>query len=150
MSATQEEKPRANLKEDFVNRCEQELGEKLRCVLLYGSRARGSAGKNSDWDFFVVAEGLPQRRIERYRLFQEIEDEMYDKYDQQVQVEAYKPGEAKASPPNPLIYGILTSYEVLYGPDYWKEIRQKLKAEIEDRKPVLYGKDKKWRIAKLV
>ena len=47
-------------------------------ILLYGSRARGEANKDSDWDFLIVIDGdLSEReKLEmRYKLF-EIEWEM--------------------------------------------------------------------------
>lgn len=37
-------------------------------IILYGSRARGDAGSDSDWDFLVLLDGpVDRRRMERVR-----------------------------------------------------------------------------------
>lgn len=43
------------------------MGPNLVSVVLFGSRARGEAKPDSDWDLFVVADGLPERITERSR-----------------------------------------------------------------------------------
>jgi len=43
------------------------LGDRLRSVVLFGSRARGDHHPESDWDLLVIAELLPTRPLERYR-----------------------------------------------------------------------------------
>jgi predicted nucleotidyltransferase len=42
------------------------LGENLIAVALFGSRARGDADENSDWDFLVIARNLPERVLRRH------------------------------------------------------------------------------------
>jgi predicted nucleotidyltransferase len=42
------------------------LGENLIAVALFGSRARGDASENSDWDFLVLARDLPERVLQRH------------------------------------------------------------------------------------
>jgi predicted nucleotidyltransferase len=41
------------------------LGERLVAVALFGSRARGEASADSDWDLLVVVRGLPESPLER-------------------------------------------------------------------------------------
>lgn len=41
------------------------LGDRLVCVVLFGSRARGDHRAESDWDLLVIAEGLPQHLLDR-------------------------------------------------------------------------------------
>jgi len=50
-----------------VRALQQGLGKKLVAVVLFGSRARGDAKEESDWDMLVIAEDLPERQMERYR-----------------------------------------------------------------------------------
>lgn len=45
-------------------------------VVLYGSVARGEAGRDSDVDLLVVVEGLPRSRFKRQDLFMEVEEEV--------------------------------------------------------------------------
>ena len=44
------------------------LGDRLAAVALFGSRARGDAMPQSDWDIFVLAEGLPDKPFRRHLL----------------------------------------------------------------------------------
>ncbi len=44
------------------------LGDRLRAVVLFGSRARGDYDRDSDWDLLVIADCLPGRPLERYRM----------------------------------------------------------------------------------
>jgi predicted nucleotidyltransferase len=41
------------------------LGDRLVAVVLFGSRARGKANEESDWDLLVVAQDLPRSPLER-------------------------------------------------------------------------------------
>lgn len=41
------------------------LGDNLVSIVLFGSRARGDWGSESDYDLFVVAEDLPVSRLKR-------------------------------------------------------------------------------------
>lgn len=43
------------------------LGDSLVAVVLFGSRARGEAGPNSDWDLLVIAENLPDSPWQRQK-----------------------------------------------------------------------------------
>lgn len=42
------------------------LGERLVAVVLYGSRASPRAREGSDWDFLVIARGLPEGPVARH------------------------------------------------------------------------------------
>lgn len=143
-------KRKRKLMKGFVELCKEEFGNRLESVVLFGSRARGSASSKSDWDFFLVVKNLPERRIDRYKLFQSIKRKIYHKFKERVQVEAYTPSEASAIPPNPLVYSVLTGYQVLYGEEYWDEVVEFLKPEIKKRNPILHQEDKEWRIAEMV
>jgi predicted nucleotidyltransferase len=43
------------------------FGKRLVSVVLFGSRARGESGVDSDWDLLVIAEGLAESYWERQR-----------------------------------------------------------------------------------
>jgi predicted nucleotidyltransferase len=44
------------------------MGDRLLAIILFGSRARGEASAESDWDVLVIAEGLPEGVFERHLL----------------------------------------------------------------------------------
>ncbi len=43
------------------------LGDALLAVVLFGSRARGKAGPDSDWDLLVIVENLPDSPWQRQK-----------------------------------------------------------------------------------
>lgn len=45
----------------------QGLGDRLKAIVLFGSRARGDHHPDSDWDLLVIAEALPEGRLDRYQ-----------------------------------------------------------------------------------
>lgn len=51
---------------------EQALGDTLVAVVLFGSRARGTAGEGSDWDLLLVARQLPQKLFQRHLQLKQI------------------------------------------------------------------------------
>lgn len=55
-----------------VRALQQGLGKKLVAIVLFGSRARGDAMEESDWDILIIAEDLPELPMERYRKTKEI------------------------------------------------------------------------------
>ena len=48
-----------------VEALRQGLGERLVAAVLFGSRARGQARAESDWDLLVIARDLPRHLFER-------------------------------------------------------------------------------------
>lgn len=45
---------------------QQGLGDSPVAVVLFGSRARGEADANSDWDLLVIAHDLPEKPFQRH------------------------------------------------------------------------------------
>lgn len=139
------------LKQAFVELCREEFDQRLKCIVLFGSRARDTASEESDWDFFVTAEDLPDSRPERYEKFQPVKSSIYQKFEEFIQVESASPNALFGDWISPLVYGILTGYEVLYGNDFWEKYLDWIRPKIEKGKPELYGKGgKKWEIEKLI
>jgi len=53
----------------LIEHLRRHLGERLDAVVLFGSRARGEATEESDWDLLIVVEGLPRSPLARQRLW---------------------------------------------------------------------------------
>ena len=60
------------ISEQVVSVIQRKLAEHLVAVILFGSRARGDASDESDWDLLVIAEGLPEKPFERYLSFRRL------------------------------------------------------------------------------
>jgi predicted nucleotidyltransferase len=46
----------SNISREFAQRLREQLGDRIEQVILYGSRARGEAEADSDFDFLVVVD----------------------------------------------------------------------------------------------
>ena len=55
------------LQETVVQSLKNRYGNRLKMVVLFGSRARGEERPNSDYDFFVVIEDLPVDPVKRLK-----------------------------------------------------------------------------------
>lgn len=53
--------------EPLIEALREAFAEGLKCIVLFGSRARGEAHARSDHDLLVVAEGLPKDPVRRQR-----------------------------------------------------------------------------------
>lgn len=55
-----------------VEALQRSLGDRLISVVLFGSRARGEAREDSDWDLLVLARDLPSRLFQRHRVLKQM------------------------------------------------------------------------------
>ncbi len=62
---------------DFVVSLRTQMGPRLRQVFLFGSRARGDAKEDSDYDMLVIVD---QRTLELRNKILEIEARLMDRY----------------------------------------------------------------------
>jgi len=51
-----EKEQRQHIKEEII-KCLNEMGVKIKSIILFGSRARGQYTKYSDWDFLIIVKG---------------------------------------------------------------------------------------------
>jgi uncharacterized protein len=126
-----------------VSALQQGLGEKLVAVVLFGSRARGDANEESDWDMLVIARDLPERQIERYRKIKEI---IPPKWRGRISILAKTPDEFEAVLPS-LYLEIALDGLILYDPhEYARAKLQKLRRLIQakDLRREKRGKDLIW------
>jgi len=111
-----------------VRALQQGLGKKLVAVVLFGSRARGDAKEESDWDMLVIAKDLPKRQMERYRKTKEI---LPQKWRGQISILAKTPDEFEAVLPS-LYLEIALDGLILYDPQEYAGIQlQKLRRLIQ-------------------
>ncbi len=58
--------------EPVVEALREGLGDRLIAVVLFGSRARGEADADSDWDLLVIARYLPQKPFQRHLFLKQL------------------------------------------------------------------------------
>ena len=145
-----EHTPLEQLLKSCLAAAQQFFGKKLKTLLLFGSQARGTATTHSDVDIFIVAEHLPKNIKQRMRLMDDFELYALENYQMRVMPIFYEPKDLDTEFMNPLIYGILTGYRILYDDGFWKYYIQKIKPAIIKLDPIYYEGDQPWRIKELI
>jgi len=136
---------------EFVDKCKERFGKDLISVVLFGSHARGTATSYSDVDLLVVVENLPKKRIERYKLLTKEIHDILIRYNLKISPIIIEPKELSTKNINPLIYGILTGYKILYErDDFWNRYLDNIRDVIKLTKPVYIEGAKRWDIEKLI
>jgi uncharacterized protein len=106
------------------------LGDDLVGVAVFGSRARGDASEESDWDLLLIARNLPERTLERHFWLKSL---LPVEWRGQVTILSKTPEEFTANLP-PLFLDIALDGVVLYDPGgYLKEKLDQLKRLITER-----------------
>jgi uncharacterized protein len=99
------------------------LGERLVSIVLFGSRARGDANEGSDYDFFIVARGLPLKPFKR-KLF--IRTPLKGQFKEKLCIIAKTPEEVKSAFPS-LFLDLSLDGLILYDKDgFFSELRKKV------------------------
>ncbi|EHP88516.1 nucleotidyltransferase domain-containing protein [Methanotorris formicicus] len=136
---------------EFLEKCKEKFGDDLISIILFGSYARGSATKYSDVDLLVIANNLPKRRIDRYKVLRNEILHFIFKYGVNISPILIEPRDLSPKDINPLIYGILTGYKIIYDKNnFWRNYIEKIKPIIKRTKPVFIDGDKEWEIASLI
>jgi predicted nucleotidyltransferase len=133
---------------EFVEACKKKLGENLISIVLFGSRVKGYAREDSDYDLLIIAKNLPDIK-ERFNLLEKEESIIWDKY--KIKISSLLLEEEEIfSPVNPLLFGVLSGYKVLFGEENFKKNLRQAKAWIEEMDPIYVEGEKKWRIKELI
>jgi predicted nucleotidyltransferase len=116
------------------------FGSRIISIVLFGSQARGTATEHSDIDLVVIVKGMPSN----WRKQKEINIEVRwieELSDLPVSIILKNPTTVKSSLSviQPLLFGILKSYKVLYDPTNFFETQ----AEIYRKKM------KKWKVEEI-
>jgi len=100
--------------QDAVAMTHRLLGEQLVSVVLYGSRARGDARPDSDFDLLIIAHSLPEEKQKR-ELALDIAEVGFD-HGLPVQVLLVTPEEAEQAVATgaPLMFEIYDAHRLMY------------------------------------
>lgn len=142
-----EEKIKKALK-DFSEECKRKFKNNLISIVLFGSRVKNLARKDSDYDILIIAKNLPDIK-ERFDLISDLESKIFEKYAIKISSILVEPEEI-FEPINPLLFGILTGYKVLFGRREFKKNLEKAKIWIKKIDPIYFEGENKWRIKELI
>ncbi|BCU69871.1 nucleotidyltransferase domain-containing protein [Stygiolobus caldivivus] len=143
--------PYATLLNKMVKILEEEFGDDLVSVVLYGSVARGDNRRDSDVDLLVVIKGLPKdSMLKRIRLFEtKVEDrlgleELWSKgYYISLSPVLKTPEEAEKF--SPLYLDMVYDAIILYDKDlFFTRILQKLRERLEELGAERVKMGKRW------
>jgi predicted nucleotidyltransferase len=95
----------------YVAALERRYGADLVSVVLFGSRARGEAGPESDIDVLIVARGLPRRRWDRYGGLRDLARQVSDEFADAATPILLTPEEAQEV--KPYYLGMLSGHAIL-------------------------------------
>ena len=132
----------------FVKACKKKFGKDLVSIVLFGSRVKGYARPDSDYDILVLVKNLPDIK-KRFDLIEDIEDKIWNKYRIKISSLLVEPEEI-FQPINPLLFGVLSGYKILFGKKNWYQGLYQAKTWIEKIKPIYIEGEKEWRIKELV
>lgn len=138
--------------EEFKDKCREKFGLDLVSIVLFGSYARGTATKYSDIDLLAVVKNLPRDWRERDMILDDLERYFLKKHHKRIFpilttpeaiINSVKRG-------NPLFYGILTGYAILFDrDDFFENEMDEVKAMVRVEKPIFYDKEGKWNLAEI-
>ena len=129
----------------LLDRLKSVFGDRLKTVVLFGSRARKQAKKNSDHDIFIVIEDLTERPLERQK---QIRLAIWD-VPLRINTIAKTPEEVKKNL-TALLLDVCVDGICLYGEDYFEPYRKKALAALKHSglKRHWIGNEGYWRFEK--
>ncbi|MFH8120403.1 MAG: nucleotidyltransferase domain-containing protein [Candidatus Aenigmatarchaeota archaeon] len=133
---------------EFLKECKKRFGKNLQSVVFFGSRVKGLAKEDSDFDILMIIDKLPDIK-QRFDLVSDIETRIFEKYKIKISTLLFEPEEI-FEPINPLLFGVLTGYKVLFGMEKFKKNLEKAKVWIKKINPIYIEGERKWRIKELI
>ncbi len=109
------------------------FGTGLRCVVLFGSRARGESSPDSDHDIFLVADSLPADPLARSRLVRGALLHCLGELPGAMNLHAKTPAEFEADL-TPLYLEICVDGICLLGEEYFEPFRKRALAALASSK----------------
>jgi uncharacterized protein len=130
----------------LISRLKEVFGERLKAIVLFGSRARGAVREDRDHDIFLVVEGLSDKYLKRQR---EVQSAIRD-VAMRINTISKTPEEV-ASNLTPLMLEVCVDGITLFGDDYFEPIRTRALKVLKDsglkRKKV--GREWHWEFEKM-
>jgi hypothetical protein len=87
--------------------------------------------------------------MERFDLLEKEESEIWDKYGIKISSLLFEEEEI-FSPVNPLLFGVLSGYKVLFGRGNFERGLKQAKVWIEEMDPIYVDCEREWRVKELI
>jgi predicted nucleotidyltransferase len=131
----------------IVDEVKKKFGTDLISIVLFGSQARGTADEHSDIDLLVITENIPSDWHEKGGIINELRL-LPGLIKLPVMFILNSPGAVKASLDSvqPLLFGILKGYKVLYDPGNFFETQAQIYRENMQEWDVQEVEDHVWRV----
>ncbi|GFO96013.1 DNA polymerase beta domain protein region [groundwater metagenome] len=131
------------LQEELMGSCKKIIGKNLKAVILFGSRASGTAKKYSDYDILIIADDLPLDWRRRDTIILELDKHgIFD-----ILLYTGEELEKAIMAVNPLIMNIFDRpHKILYGKSFISRKARLYTDEIIQRHILRLGKNT-WKIA---
>lgn len=125
-----------------VEKLTEAFGARLKTIVLFGSRARKQARPESDYDLFLVVDGLPRDPLERVK---QVRTPLIG-IPLNINTIAKTPEQVDASL-TPLLLDICLDDICLAGHEYFTPYRTKALRSIEQAglRPTFIGNERRWR-----
>lgn len=119
--------------QDAVAMAHRLLGQQLVSVVLYGSRARGDARPDSDFDLLIIADSLPGER-QRRELALDVAEVGFD-YGLPIQILLVTPDEAEQAVVTgaPLMFEIYDAHRPIYDREgFFRRLVRRFARQLQD------------------
>ena len=140
--------------DEFVEACKEKFGEGLVSVVLFGSYARGNWKRYSDVDLLVVVRKLPRSVWERDKLLESVTWDIFLKHGEDLQPILTTESELREAMKacNPIFFGILLGYRVIYDPErfFERSLKSLVFPTIIKKRPIFVYGGKRWDLEKVV
>ncbi|ODS35849.1 hypothetical protein BEH94_05605 [Candidatus Altiarchaeales archaeon WOR_SM1_SCG] len=136
---------------EFVEMLLDKFKDRIAAIVLFGSVAKGTAKRTSDIDLLIIAHDVPKRMLDREEMLADEIMKIIKKHYVRIMPILLEPQELSTRYINPLFYGMLTGYSVLYDPQkLWSNYLLKIKPRILQKKPIYIENEKRWQIAEMI
>jgi predicted nucleotidyltransferase len=136
-----------SLEQKITKEIKNHFGPELVSIVLFGSQARGAADEHSDIDLVVIAEGIPSDwRQQRDIVNKIIMSPELIRLPVSIILKSPDVVRASLDTVQPLLFGILKSYKVLYDPENFFETQAQIYRERMREWDVQEIEDHVWRV----
>ena len=129
--------------QELMDSCKNIIGKNLKAIVLFGSRASGTAKKDSDFDVLIIADDLPQDWRERDTIILDLDRHgIFD-----LLLYTGEELENAINAANPVIMNVFDRpHKILYGRSFISRKAQLFTDEVEQRHILRLGNNT-WKIS---